>query len=543
MGCDYTDVVKVLDYTPEAFEYANRKSYHKWRLIGMQVSHTFVGGVRLADPASNLQATGVNISGMGEEEKSGQFITYNTGLTGMITGCIVLEEINQNNQLINRGANYLRAKVDGDGNNSATYGIIGNCRNPDKKRFGDSSYDEVAVTKLTGGGEADSPWGLFEGLEQEPFIPTTINKDLEGRPMLNGWADPQDYYLCCCPTSENWEMRIRIEIDDGGKKKYFMQNPIYATPDGNGKKMPNSVDYGTFNQYYGDGRGNRWYYRTCEAISYPLGGIGEGTKRQRDSVSTKLCVDYSDPIYNIGYSGKGDGLMFNGPVELQNVTQGVFVKLTSLPSCKHFNQTINFRIPSGQFPDTPVGREKQDRCYDPNEYGYDPDHPMCFERNRKERAVIRIMPACMAVAGTQGRFGGEKAYQRKYFDVLEVHYDRWDKAPGPGNNFKIFDEVYSFPAQKMRVRVIAHGKKYLDQYEKDFPYQIISNIDNIGTIVPGPGFMEPYFLTGGSVTDRAGGAKGCSCVNAQQSPNSYPIRPYNQFTYCPNDFSGEKSCK
>jgi hypothetical protein len=55
--------------------------------------------------------------------------------------------------------------------------------------------------------------------------------------------------------------------------------------------------------------------------------------------------------------------------------------------------------------------------------------------------------------------------------------------------------------------------------------------------------MVPYFLTGGNVTDRAGGAKGCSCSHSAQSVGSYPIRPYNQFKYCPNDFSGEKDCK
>jgi hypothetical protein len=535
MGCDYTDVVKVLDYTPDAFEYANRKSYHKWRLIGMQVDHTFVGGIRLSDPYSNLQATGVNINGMSEVDKSGVFITYNQGLEGIVTGCIVLEEINQNNQLINRGASYLRAKVDGDGNNSATYGILGNCKNPDKKRYGQSSYDTNAVTNFS---EADQSWARFEGLEQLPAIPTNVQDELFSKPMLNAWADPQDYYLCCCPTNEQWEMQVRIEIDDGGVKKYFVQSPVYKQDN-----FPNSIDLGTFNQYYGDGRGNRYYYRTCEAISYPPGGIGEGTKRQRDSISTKLCVDYSDAIYNVGYSGKPDGLLFEGSINLQQVTQGVFVKLTSLPSCKHFNQTINIRIPSGAFPDTPVGREKQDRCYDPNEYGYDPDQPMCFEHIRKERAVIRIMPVCMATAFTQGRGGGQKAQIIKHFDVLERHYDRWDKAAGPGNGFKIFDEVFDFPAQKMRVRVISHGKKYLEQYAKDFPYKIVSDVNNIGTIIPNPDFMVPYFLTGGNVTDRAGGAKGCSCSHSAQSVGSYPIRPYNQFKYCPNDFSGEKDCK
>ena len=31
---DYIDVVKVIDYTAGSFLYANRKHYHKWKLIG-----------------------------------------------------------------------------------------------------------------------------------------------------------------------------------------------------------------------------------------------------------------------------------------------------------------------------------------------------------------------------------------------------------------------------------------------------------------------------------------------------------------------------
>jgi hypothetical protein len=73
MSCDYTDVIVPMDYTKSAFKHANRKQFHNWKMVGMVIAHGTVGGIKLGP--------------------SGQWIS------GAVTGCMVIEEINQNNSV------------------------------------------------------------------------------------------------------------------------------------------------------------------------------------------------------------------------------------------------------------------------------------------------------------------------------------------------------------------------------------------------------------------------------------------------------------
>ena len=55
--------------------------------------------------------------------------------------------------------------------------------------------------------------------------------------------------------------------------------------------------------------------------------------------------------------------------------------------------------------------------------------------------------------------------------------------------------------------------------------------------------MRKKFLTGGGINDLPTGAKGCMCQNPQDGDEGHiPIRPYNEFVYCPNNFTCEKTC-
>jgi len=135
MTQEYLDMMMPIDYTPEAFQYVNRRSYDKWRMIGMQFSHTFVGGV----------------TAIGEDN-----YMFNAGrLKGFDSGCKVIEELNQNNQIVGRGGWYFRAKraeldvgvdvnhpekyydvtdLNYPSNTSAVYGIMGHCAQVDAER-------------------------------------------------------------------------------------------------------------------------------------------------------------------------------------------------------------------------------------------------------------------------------------------------------------------------------------------------------------------------------------------------------------------------
>lgn len=449
---DYIDVVKVIDYTAGSFLYANRKHYHKWKLIGMAVSHTYVGGVKSTDSWSDLDDGLAN------------------GIKGVASGCLVLEEINQHNHLISRGADYLRVKIDGD--NSATYGIMGNCANPDKSIDG------------------------FPSENQPPFRYTRPETVFKSAPLLNGWADPLDVNLCTCNTStiKDWEMLVLIEIDDVEGVKRFTQTAILGPSN---EKL-----------------------RSCEFLSWPaVGPIGTGSVDIERAVN--ICVNYKDPIFNIARGS------LSGSVVLY-MDQGVLVKLTSLPSCNQ-RKPHYVRIPRGGFGSDNLGKEAI--CYDETDSQYNPEESFCFSKVYPERAAIRIIPTCVAY----GSYGDpDPAIKIKYFDLIEKHFDRWDKAVGGG--FKIFDEVFSAPDAKMRIRVITHGPKYIEDYVKSLYKEDGKTLKNPAD------YMKPYFLTGGNIDDRAGGAKGCSCSDLGQNEDYYPIRPYNEFVYCPNNFTGEKTC-
>jgi len=54
--------------------------------------------------------------------------------------------------------------------------------------------------------------------------------------------------------------------------------------------------------------------------------------------------------------------------------------------------------------------------------------------------------------------------------------------------------------------------------------------------------MTKKYLTGGKIADGPTGKKGCSCKGSTGEDSAYPIRPYNDFNYCPNEFTCEKTC-
>ena len=212
------------------------------------------------------------------------------------------------------------------------------------------------------------------------------------------------------------------------------------------------------------------------------------------------------------------------------LNHGVIVRLTSYPSCSQRKLMKGEKIPEDEFSNYMLGPDKKAICYDPTSYGYNPESSFCFSKVYPERAVLRIMPVCMA----QGTVSQQNISKLKFFNQIEKHYDRWDKAKE--GFFKIFDEVFEFPEAKMKIRIITHKPEEFDKY-----YSSLLKDDRVTFKNPAD-YMKPYFLTGGNINDRAGGAKGCSCTNEPQNESHYPIRPYNQFVYCPNNFTGEKTC-
>jgi hypothetical protein len=471
---DYIDVVRILDYTPESFLLKNRKRYDQWKIIGMAVTRRGFG-------TGDVKNT---------DEYSDPTDPLARGLVGLASGCLVLEEINQHNHLVSRGADFLRVKIDGSG--SATYGVMGNCKNPDKGLNATSIGPQYAGGFPPDDGQQPLP------NSQDLILP---NYFLKYSPWMNGWADSMDSNLCSCAgvDEKSWQMYVLGEIDDVKGTKRFLQTA------GSTQKSTIGVNDQTI--------------RTCDFISYPSGPEAQAGLLA-ESRASDICVDYTNKMFNLARGG------LTGSVILA-LNHGVIVRLTSYPSCNQ-RKLIKLRIPQGGFGSDELNKEEI--CYNPDDSQYNPEEPFCFTRIYPERAVLRIMPVCMA----KGSVSTQEIYKINFFNHIEKHYDRWDKAKE--GFFKIFDEVFDFPDAKMKIRIITHKPEEFDKY-----YFSLFKDDRVTFKNPAD-YMKPYFLTGGNINDRAGGAKGCSCTNEAQNESHYPIRPYNQFVYCPNNFTGEKTC-
>jgi len=241
---------------------------------------------------------------------------------------------------------------------------------------------------------------------------------------------------------------------------------------------------------------------------------------------------------------------------------GLMIKLTSLPTCNHFDKLIE------------IDDKRPSKIKDPNycvKIGSDPftstryplnEFSACdvgltgiFIRNvRCERAVLRIASICnyafpIGVGNTYHRgFTVGKPY--------EYHFDRWDRADN--GNYKLFDEIFDLPDANLKVRVLAASKAIWEGYMKpnkrvgdrqDGPFlwsqmgdpSITFGVDATNHL--NGDLMRKKFLTGGGINDLPTGAKGCMCQNPQDGDEGHiPIRPYNEFVYCPNNFSCEKTC-
>ena len=462
MSCDYTDIIMPIDYTPEAFEFANRKLFHKWKMIGMQVSHPFVGGIQLGT--------------------SGEIAR------GVATGCRVIEEVNQNNHIVGRGTWYFRAKSDAPEIDSAAYGIIGHCKSPGIES---NQYAEQGTVSY-GMIDAQAGYGNVDAFTLEAP---------EFSPMYRSWGLALGREFCECNESTYWHMGVFFRDNVTGQT-FFLYDPDEDC--GRKDEDPeicnarNSRRTGRFNAKI-EKQAN---YRTCEAmmlaVRYGLEGSGP-CKVIREGLNSDI-------------TGTENESAFSQIV----VRTGVSIKLTSLPSCNHFNKI--FQHGSGEL------------------------SPTNFVYNYKcERAAIRIAPSCSIGIGS-GPYGNinYSTTKVKNFEVIEKHYDRWDVAEDNLYNavtrYKIFDEVFELPEIEATVRVLAHHKSVLQEYSK--------------SIIGGwniPGFtieecMDKKYVTGGKSTDALGAMRGCTCTHKGQDENHYPIRPYNEFNYCPNNFTCEKTC-
>ena len=123
----------------------------------MQASHDFVHGKITQDASGHLK--------------------------GIASGCKPVEEINQNNQLIGRGAWYLRAKSDDATGKSATYGIMGHCQSP-------GVYSDVQMHIKPTAWEIEDP----------NFMP-----------FYRDWGLYQGQLFCQCPYNPDWHVAVFVE--------------------------------------------------------------------------------------------------------------------------------------------------------------------------------------------------------------------------------------------------------------------------------------------------------------------------------------------
>lgn len=527
-NCDYTDIVVPVDYSKSSFMWGNRIQYHNWKLIGMQLTHPFLHG-------DNNSTMGVSIDDSGR-------------LKGVASGCKIIEDINQNNHIIGRGSWYFRAKVDGSGfigSGDATYGIVGHCQSPG----------------LTNDARYNIKPGAFdiEGTDAGTLNPAESIQSYELYPYYRGWGTYQGPEFCSTNSSRDWHLAAFYEIvptytgekevralyyqddeDCGGEKKCIC--------DARNSQLP-----GRFTSWITTSDCTDRIYRTCETELYPINGVNVRYDMEHAS---SFCLDPSQSIFTgndilgISYSLEEyfRGVEAFAPLNILGIGDGPIIKLTSLPSCNHFNKVFSQRRPYSS-----LNAGKQDLCYNSGSSVYDPDHPDCYYKQRCERAVIRISPYCFSAI----QYGTSTSTRVKYFDPIERHYDRWDST---GDGIKIFDEIYNLP--NMKVRVLAHKKSEIMKYIRELPgYEKETWMEK--RYVTGGDYtsvlnnLNPEFITNGGtpgkilvvndepVPEFISDYRGCECTTDKDgSGPPFPIRPYyNTYTYCANDFSCEKRCR
>jgi hypothetical protein len=546
MSCDYTDVIVPIDYTKSAFKHANRKQFHNWKMVGMVIAHGTVGGIKLG-PSGQWQS-------------------------GAVTGCMVIEEINQNNHLIGRGANYFRAKSDGSGNRSATYGIMGHCNTPGLEYAVPSDINPQTVLARPGPFEIDPPYASTNNF-RDNLLPT---------PWFRGWGVKQDWIQCSIINAVG-PYRMGFFVRNNETSGVFM----YAFPDDEciaprgtcGKddqpcirqcRQRNAQKPGRFSPWvYVAGKAGGfepYIYRNCEAVAYDLDILGHGVDQLQGRGNSKCYIaagpafTYNDILGRSGYP----------PLEYAvggGAHLGVIVKLTSLPTCNHFDRvfTIADRRPNKlRDPVWCVATEDDD--FTGERIQPDPITLECpentrgvFPRNlRCERAALRVSSTCQMAWLNGGKY--ETSLQN--FDVVEKHYDRWDKADD--GNYKLFDEIIELPDSKLTIRVLAapdsvwQGYQYPQGWKYDADGNVVptdKNEDAIfrHTLVGDPSvtyrsedWFKKKFLTGGNISGvnyLPSDNRGCSCTNSKDGDEGYyPIKPYTEFVYCPNNFSCKKEC-
>lgn len=478
MSCDYTDIIMPIDYIPQSFEFANRKLFHKWKMVGMQVSHGTFGG-----------ADGVHFN---EVYGSNGFLGSGTFADGVASGCRVIEEVNQNNHIIGRGSWYFRAKSNGQpSSNSAAYGIMGHCNTPGIE------------------------WGMWDSYSGQDMTPSVfvLEDPLEAAPIRRGWGKAMGQQFCSCagPGNTSWHMGVFIRDNNLDPDKVNNIFFVYSKDQKYPSIDPNEWD--ALNSHL-PGRFNAWAtaeyvqrpYRTCEV------NMGAGTDMVRLQGSTTIgkCSILAGKANDNGIT---DPKNPQSPFGEFKVYGGLGIKLTSLPACNHFDKVFSYPPLLNDFTNRQIGF----RC---------------------ERAVLRIIGRCRITA----MGGSASAEKYEEYQILEKHYDRWDRSDDYVGCYKIFDEVFEIEDLNWTVRILSHHKKVLENW---------ADVQEYGS--PNAGFwnegdyiwanaMNKQFLTGGKVTDSPTGAKGCTCSNELYASEHYPIRPYNQYNYCANNFTCEKTC-
>jgi hypothetical protein len=549
--CDYTDVIVPLDYTLSAFKYSNRKKYHNWKMIGMNVSHGTVGGIKLDED------------------------NYTTYVGGIVSGCMPIEEINQNNQIIGRGAYYFRAKADSFTDaESAAYGILGHCNTPGVEYSNPSdvrlSADPAIILARPGAWEIEGTDALatYSLGEQGKIIGGEPINTMKNTPWFRGWGVSQGWDKCSTMNGIDWWMGYWVK----NKKTGYIYSGFVPDEDcslrcGDDPKCKricreqNAQKRGRFSPWGWKGD-EQYIYRNCEAMTYDFEIIGHGADRLPQRAND-FCLNATSKAFTsndiLGVSGYAP-LDYGGG---GGAHMGLMIKLTSLPSCGHFDKLIqiNDNRPR-QFKDPNYCVKIGDDPFTGTRYPLnifsecDDDKSGVFIRNvRCERAVLRIAAICNYAFPV----GKGNSYQRGFSvrKAYEYHYDRWDRADD--GNYKLFDEIYDLPDAGLEVRVLAASKRiwelgYMKPNSRvgdpqEGPYFYTTVGDPSVTFGTNPNntangdVMRRKFLTGGGINDTPYGKKGCMCQNPQDGDEGHiPIRPYNEFVYCPNNFSCEKTC-
>jgi hypothetical protein len=562
---DYTDVIIPVDYTLSAFKYINRKQYHNWKMIGMQVSHGTVGGIKL-DENNHTSYVG-----------------------GIVTGCMPIEEINQNNQIIGRGAYYFRGKAGpfDQAKSSAAYGILGHCNTPGVEWNNPSdvriSIDPDIVLGRPGpwqieGSDALAIAQLGEQGELIGGEPITTMKDT---PWFRGWGVSQGYDKCSTMNALSWHLGYWMQNTQTGfvtpgyipDVDCIRQCGVDNKPCIRRCREQNAQARGRFSPWGYIGTNDQLIYRNCEAMTYDFEIIGHGVDGRPERVNS-ACLSVNSPAFNyndiLGVKGPQFAPLSLG--EGGGSHMGIMIKLTSLPTCNHFDKLIQqddkrpskikdptycVKIGSDPFTSTRYPLTIYSDCGESENGGKGIGLTGVFVRNlRCERAVLRIASICNFAFPSSNEVG--LVYHRGFTvnKAYEYHYDRWDRADD--GNYKLFDEIIDLPDANLKIRVLAASTSIWDGYMKpnrrvgdkaDGPFlwsqmgdpSITFGVDETNHL--NGDLMRKKFLTGGGIHDVPGGKKGCMCQNPQDGDEGYnPIRPYNEFVYCPNNFTCEKTC-